>query len=329
MREYLPTTNSIFWIGARMDPMPKDAIMPHGLTRSGGETLTTLGNFKAMDAGNFIPEDDDCEDVNFIPVDYTTKIIGTFSSNKYTNFSQVIYGETSETPLRMSDIISPSHRSFKLHWVENTSVCRIKAGDFIVAMGGACNNGYLDKANVRTATIMLFLPSGFSAKNIRDMSDPTTLLAIRERIEDFCCTFKLAKRGNHELSVCSTVKRDYESEPLDAMGEVRFATRTTTCKKMLQVSRDFFSLMPPLDLSDPQPEKMSASEFAADQVRNRTRLCSGDVVVDMTMEDPSAEEPSGKRAGRARNSDAVRPGGSSETAPKRTRTEKKRYSPTP
>ena len=309
-----------------MDPMPKDAILPHGLTRSGGETLTTVGNFQASNVGNFVREEDDAEDVNFIPVDYTTKIVGTFSSNKYTNFNQVIYGETTETPLRMLDIISPAHASFKLHWVEPTSVCRIKAGDFIVVMGGASNNGYLDKANLRTATIMLFLPSGFSTRNIRDMSDPTTLLAIRDRIEDFCCTFKLAKRGNQELSVSmASMRRDYESEPLDAMGEVRFVTRTTTCKKLLQVSRDFFS-MPLLNLSGRAPVMPSPPEPDSG---------SPDVeIVDVSMDDssssakgPQRQSNKGGGTGRARNSDVVRPGGSSEKPPKRVKVAKQPWSP--
>ena len=330
MREYIPTTNSIFWIGARLDPMPKGAILSHGLTRSGGDTLTTVGNYQVADVGSFIPEDSDAEDVNFIPVDYTTRVVGTFSSNKFMNYTPIFYGETTETPLCLSDIISPAHDNFKLHYVETTGVCRIKAGDFVVAMGGNSNTGYLDKANLRAATIMLFQPSGFSMKTIRDMSDPTTLLAIRERIEDFCCSFKLLNRGNHELKVhSSSAKRDYQSEPQDAMGEVRFATRLTTSKKLLQESRDFFSRQP-LDLSSldlPGP-KMTASEFAADQVRNKMNV--HDDVVDMSADSPPSS-PKGPRAGQKKGRDkgAVRPGGAADKASKRVRVEKVRYSPGP
>ena len=171
------------------------------------------------------------------------------------------------------------------------------------------------------------------------MSDPTTLLAIRERIEDFCCCFKLPNRGNQELKVrSSSIRIDYESEPQDAMGEVRFATRTTTCKKLLQVSRNFFG-MPPLELPAPvqeeEPEKkMTVEEFAADQVKNKMKICDPEVVDLLDADEDSA--PSSTQGGgpktaaqkkKARETGSVRPGGSSETKAKRIRTLKAPYSP--
>jgi hypothetical protein len=145
----------------------------------------------------------------------------------------------------------------------------------------------------------------------------------------------MVNRGNQELKVRSTSARiDYESEPIDAMGEVRFATRMTTCKKLLQVSREFFGRMPPLELPGPvkEPKKMTAEEFAADQVKNKMKICDGDVV-DLLDEDsaPSStqEGPTAASKKKARNTDSVRPGGSSsEKPPKRVKVVKKPWSPT-